>query len=363
MTERGTTILGIAAALPASILDNNTLATRFGSKEMAAIVKMAGIIERRVAAPGQCASDLALTAAERLLRAKNIDRRTIDLLMFVSQTPDYRIPTTASVLHHKLNLSENCATFDINQACSAFPYALSIAHSMVRTGTASHALILNADTLTTLIHPGDRSLVALHGDGACATLVGPCESGYGFEGFSLGTDGSGARHLLIPAGGARRPSCEETRAEARDESGCVHDADHLIMNGPAVFHFSVYNVPEVIRGALARLNMTLDAVDHVILHQANRTMLDLIYKSLRVPREKQFFCLERMGNSSGPSTPIALSEAWRAGTIRPGSRSLICSFGAGLTWGVALVRWPENADPAVPGDVVVPDEEVLSAAL
>jgi 3-oxoacyl-[acyl-carrier-protein] synthase III len=360
---RGTSIVGLAAVLPSGVLDNQELSNRFGEKETAAAVKMAGIQQRRVASAEHHASDLALTAAERLLRNSPIDRSLIDLLIFVSQTPDYRIPPTASVLHGKLSLSQSCATFDINQACSAYPYALSVAHSMIVSGTAHYALVLNADTLTKLIHPGDRSLAVLHGDGAAATLVGPCQSDAGFEGFCLGTDGCGAKHLLVPAGGSRMPLSEDTQREQIDEAGCVRTAEHLTMNGPAVFHFSLYKVPEVTREALAKLGLTMDDIDCVILHQANRTMMDLIFKSLRVPPEKRFYCLESMGNLSGPSTPVALAEAWRQGRIRPGSRTLLCSFGAGLSWGVALIRWPADADPVCPIDPVTANEDILSAAL
>jgi 3-oxoacyl-[acyl-carrier-protein] synthase-3 len=361
--RNSTTILGLAAVLPAGVLDNEQIAHRFGERAIASAVKMSGIQVRRVASCVQQASDLALTAAERLLQQMEFDRSLIDLLMFVSQTPDYKIPTTASVLHGKLGLRESCATFDVNQACSAYPYSLSIAHSMIASGIARYALIINADALTKLIHPLDRSLVVLHGDGAAATIIGPCKDSEGFAGFVLGTDGSKARHLLVPAGGSRLPCGPETKVERTDEAGCVRTDENLVMDGPAVFHFSVYKVPEVIRGALGTLEMTIDDIDMVILHQANKTMIDLIYKSLRVPPEKRFYCLETMGNSSGPSTPIALAEAWRQKRIRPGSRTLMCSFGAGLTWGVAVIRWPEDANPVPPLDPVVPDEEMLSAAL
>lgn len=359
----GVSILAISAVLPAHTLSNAELEARFGQKEMASIIKTAGIQQRRVAAPGQCASDLALTAAERLFQHKSWDRSLVDMLMFVSQTPDYRIPTTASVLHGKLGLKTDCATFDINQACSAFPYALSVAHSSVVSGQAHYALVINADTLTSLIHPNDRSLVALHGDAACATLVGPCGPEFGFEGFSLGTDGTGASHLIVPAGGMRMPSSADTRQETTDEAGCTRTHEHIKMNGPAVFHFSVYRVPEAIRDALSKIGRKLEEVDLVILHQANKMMLDLIFKSLRVPADKQFFCIENMGNSSGPSTAVALSEAWRLGRIKPGSRTLLCSFGAGLTWGISIIHWPENADPALSLDPIVREEEMLSAAL
>lgn len=360
---RGSTILGLAAVLPAGSLDNAEIVRRFGEHETAAAIKMSGVQCRRVANSTQHASDLALTAAERVLLCRKFDRALIDVLIFVSQTPDYRIPTTASILHGKLGLAQSCATFDVNQACSAYPYALGIAHATIVSGMARYVLILNADTLTKLIHPQDRSLVVLHGDGAAATLVGPCGAGEGFEGFSLGTDGSGAKHLMVPAGGSRVPCSEETRREQSDEAGCVRTAEHLAMNGPAVFHFSLYKVPEAIREALGKLQLKIDDIDCVILHQANKTMMDLIYKSLRVPQEKRFYCLETMGNSSGPSTPVALAEAWRQGRIKPGSRTLLCSFGAGLTWGTTVIQWPADANPVSDIDPVTPDEEVLSAAL
>lgn len=357
------TILGMAAVVPPGVLTNEALEQRFGKKEMDSITRMSGIVERRVVSPGQCASDLALTAAERLFRHGGFDRNLVDALFFVSQSPDYRIPATSSVLQSRLGLPHNCATFDINLACSAFPYALSLAHSMVVAGSARRVLLLNADAITTFLHPQDRSLVALHGDAACATLVGPCEDGFGFEKFTLGTDGAGARHLLVPAGGARIPLSPETRVETTDESGCVRTPEHLFMDGPAVFHFCVYKVPQVVREALAALQLTMDGIDMLILHQANKTMLSLIYKALKVPPEKQFYCLERFGNSSGPATPVALYECWRQGRIRPGSRTLICSFGGGLTWGVACIRWPEDARPALDMAPELEVGEVLSAAL
>ncbi len=357
------TILGMAAVAPSGVLTNAELEQRFGKKEMDSITRMSGIVERRVVAPGECASDLALTAAERLFRHGGFDRSLVDALLFVSQSPDYRIPTTSAVLHGKLGLQQNCATMDINLACSAFPYTLSLAHAMIVAGTARQVLLLNADAITAFLHPGDRSLVALHGDAACATLVGPCEDGVGFEKFALGTDGTGARHLLIPAGGARTPFGPETRVETTDESGCVRTPEHLFMDGPAVFHFCVYKVPQVIKEALANMQLTMDRIDMLILHQANKTMLALIYKALKVPEEKQFYCLERFGNSSGPATPLALYECWRQGRIRPGSRTLICSFGAGLTWGVACIRWPEDAHPALDMEPELKAGEVMSAAL
>src|SRR5690242_9044183 len=211
-TDR-TTILGLTAVLPETVLTNQDIIERFGERECVSALKMSGISERRVSRESQHASDLAFTAAERLMEALKFDRSKIDLLIFISQTPDFRIPTTASVLHGKLGLPQSCATFDVNQACSAYPYALSIAHSMIVSGVSHYALLLNADTLTKLIHPKDRSLVVLHGDGAAATIVGRCRTTEGFEDFLLGTDGSGAKPLVVPAGGSRHPCGPETKIE------------------------------------------------------------------------------------------------------------------------------------------------------
>jgi 3-oxoacyl-[acyl-carrier-protein] synthase III len=361
-TDR-TTILGLVAVLPETVLTNQEIVERFGERECASALKMSGISERRVSKKSQHASDLALTAAERLMRALQFDRSEIDLLIFISQTPDFKIPTTASILHGKLGLAQSCATFDVNQACSAYPYALSIAHSMIVSGVSHYALLLNADTLTKLIHPKDRSLVVLHGDGAVATIIGPCQTTEGFEGFILGTDGSGAKHLVVPAGGSRLPCAPETKLERLDAAGCVRSDENLVMDGPAVFHFSVYKVPEVIEEAMKKLGLQIEDIDLFILHQANKTMMEMIYKRLRIPVEKRFFCIESMGNSSGPSTPLALAEAWRQKRIRPGSRTLMCSFGAGLTWSIAVIKWPADANPVPDLDPVVPDLEMMSAAL
>jgi 3-oxoacyl-[acyl-carrier-protein] synthase-3 len=345
------TIIGMAGILPPCVVTNQDLEARFDPKELASINKMSGILERRVLEPGWHASDLALTAAERLLTEHKVDRSQIDLLLFVSQTPDYRIPTTAAILQHKLGLATSCAAFDVNQACAAFPYGIGIADAMIRAGSARMALLLNADAITSLVHPNDRALVPLHGDAACATLLGPALEGYGFQKTILGTDGAGA-HYLITHGNGCRPVPESA----------THPG-YLTMDGPAVFHFAISKVPPAIKAALISWGLTMNDVDLVVLHQANKTMLELIYKTCRVPAEKQFFFIERCGNLSGVACPVAMAEAWRQGRIKPGSRTLFCAFGAGMSWGVGLIRWPEDANAVVAADPFVKREEILSAAL
>jgi 3-oxoacyl-[acyl-carrier-protein] synthase-3 len=331
-------IAAIHHCVPERRLTQGELEERFGAKNVQSIAKLSGIRERRVVPPGMTAADLAYAAAERLLVDRNVDRHSVDLLVVATQTGDYQIPATACVLHERLGLGQACATFDLNLGCTAFPYALAVAQGFFASGMARRALVINADALTGVIHPQDRGLVPLHGDGAVATLLEPAMGEEGLLGFHLGTDSTGWRHLLMPASGAREPRGEETRKEETDEAGCVRTPENLRMNGPAIFHFSIHKVPEVVAEALAKFGVTLEEIDLVLLHQANRFMLEQIYKKLKVPEQKQFFYLEDVGNLSGASTPAVLSEAVRARRVQAGSLVLLVSFGVGLSWAVALVR-------------------------
>jgi 3-oxoacyl-[acyl-carrier-protein] synthase III len=344
-------ITGIHYCIPTKTIGNPELIERFGERQLKSIVKMAGIKERRVVSAGETAADLAYCAATRLFAAQQIDPQSIDLLIFASQTGDHQIPATACILHGKLGLSTNCAAFDLNLGCTSYPYTLSVAHSMLVAGVATKALLLNADALTTVIHPLDRGLVPLHGDGAVATILEATSSSAGFAGFLLGTDGTGAQHLSIPASGARIPRSDETKQEVTDESGITRTLEHLHMNGPAVFHFSVYQVPTAINAALAKFQLTIADIDLVILHQANKMMMDLIYKALEVPPEKRFYFMETVGNTSGASTPMALAEAWRQQKIQPGTKTLLASFGVGLSWGVTVINWPADVTPSINAEV------------
>jgi 3-oxoacyl-[acyl-carrier-protein] synthase-3 len=348
------TIRAIAHALPSTILSYEQLAERYGEKHVASIYKMSGIRDRRVVAPGQCASDLAAAAARRLFQYKGVDPKSIDALIFASQTPDYRIPATACKLQADLGLPEKCSTFDINQACASFIFGLQIAHSMVVAGTASKVLLLNGDALSTLIHPQDRGLATLHGDAAAATLVEPLDAEYGgLEHIEVCTAGKDFDKLLVPAGGARMPCGPDTRVEETDSSGCTRNKEQIYMDGPVIFHFVLYKIKDFLKAFLQKHSLTINDFDLVLFHQANKTMVDLLYKNLAVPPEKRYYYLEHVGNSSGASLPSLLAQAWREGKVRAGSRTLLCAFGGGLAWGAVSLRWPDDADAAVPGDVDV----------
>jgi 3-oxoacyl-[acyl-carrier-protein] synthase-3 len=348
-------IVAIAHALPETVLSYEEVERRFGAKEVASIAKMSGIKNRRVVAEGQCASDLAYAAARRLLDHTRVDPKSIDLVAYATQTPDYHMPATAAVFHGRLGLGERCCAFDIVQACSSFMHSLAVSHGLLVSGVARRALVVNADAVTSFLHPLDRGLVSLHGDGAAVALMEPSEPDRGgIEFVEFGTDGSKYDRLIIPAGAHRRPSSTATREEQTDDSGSIRTAENLFMDGPAVFHFCVYKVTAFLKKVLSDRGQSIDDYDLVLLHQANKTMMDIVYKAIGAPPAKRFYYLEENGNSGGASLPSALAEAWRAGVVKPGSRTLLCGFGAGLSWGAASIRWGDDASAAVPGSVDVP---------
>jgi 3-oxoacyl-[acyl-carrier-protein] synthase III len=351
---RTSTIRAIAHALPATSLSYEDLVARFGEKHVASIYRMSGIRDRRVVAPGQCASDLAVAAARRLFGHARVDPSSIDAVIFVSQTPDYRSPATACKLQADLGLPEKCAAFDMNQACAAFIFGLQVAHSMVVARTAARVLLLNADAVSRLVNPLDRGLVTLHGDAAVATLVEPTDPQVGgVEFIEVGVSGKDYERLIVPAGGARLPIGPTTGVEQTDAAGCTRNQEQLFMDGPAVFHFVLYKVKAFITDLLQRRHLSINDFDLILFHQANKTMVDMLYTGLGVPDEKRFYFLEHVGNSAGASLPTLLAQAWREGRVKPGSRTLIAAFGGGLSWGAISIRWPDDADAAVPGEVDV----------
>ena len=339
-----TAILATEYELGSEVLSFEQLEERFGAGPMRKVFSGSGIRNRRVAPRGVCGSDLALAAAERLLAERSLDRAGIDLVIHCTQSPDYFLPTTACVLHQRLRLSTQCACFDLNLGCSQYIYALSVAHSMISAGVSRRALVLTGDTMSQTVNPRDRSIVPLLGDGGSATLVGPAPAGHGFLGFELGTDGSGHKYLMMPAGGFRLPVSAETAIEITDAEGNTRSPQNLYMNGAAIFHFAITVVPQTIERLLARLGLTLDQMDLVLFHQANKFMLDYLLKKLKIPPEKTHIFLEDIGNTSGSTMPILLKEAGRAGKLKPGALVLMIVFGVGLSWAATVMRWADGAE-------------------
>jgi 3-oxoacyl-[acyl-carrier-protein] synthase III len=342
MELKSTAILAVEGELGGQVLTHEELKTRFGAEQMQKVLSGAGIRNRRIAPEGVCGSDMAYNAALRLMQQNNIDPQSIDLLIFCTQSPDHWMPTTACIMHERLGLKKQCAAFDINLGCSQYIYGLSVAHSMLMSGCASRALVLTGDTMSRTVHPRDRSVVPLMGDGGSATLIGVVDAGEGFLGFELGTDGSGHQYLTIPAGGARMPISEKTRVEEQDAEGNVRTLENLHMNGAAIFHFAISVVPPTIKSILQKLSLSFEDIDVFLFHQANKFMLDYLVKKLKIPAEKTHFYIEDVGNTSGSTIPILLADAIQQDKIKAGNTVLAIGFGVGLSWAATVMRWPKK---------------------
>ncbi len=332
-------IRAIATYLPARILDNDALAAAFPDRPAEKIFDKLGIRERRIAAPGETAADLAYGAACRLFDSGVVARDEIDFLILCTQAPDYILPTSACLLQSRLGLSTATGAFDINLGCSGFVYGLSIATGLIASGAARNVLLLTADTYSKFINDGDRSVRTLFGDGAAATLVGPAAPrGAAIGPFVFGTDGRGANSLIVPTGGARRARSPETALAAQDAAGNTRAADDLYMNGAGVMSFSLKVVPAAITELLDKTGLTRDDIDFFVLHQANKFMLDALAKALRVPAEKVPRFYEAVGNTVSSSIPFLLEDMLATGRIRPGMRLVLVGFGVGLSWSATLVQ-------------------------
>lgn len=337
-------IQAIEHYLPERRLTNDELAALYPGWSADKILEKTGIRERRVVADGETAADLGFCATEALLRKSGVDREKVDLLLYCTQSPDYFLPTTACILQDRLRLPTSTAAFDYNLGCSAFPYGLAMARSMIEGGIASNALLVMGETYSRYIHPMDKSVRTLFGDAGSATLITAVERDAPTLGpFLLGTDGSGAQNLIVPRGGARLGASSEALAETTDESGNVRTEAHLYMNGPAILEFTIRRIPAVVRELLAKAGLTMDDIQHVVLHQANEYMLRYLQKQLKVPNEKFAVHFADCGNTVSSTIPIVLQQLAETGRLSAGDRVMTVGFGVGYSWGANLIVWSPDS--------------------
>ncbi len=338
LTYSNLTIEGIAACVPKSVVTTNESAKDLLSeKEISKVIKATGVEERRVADADTCASDLCFKAAEKLLQEMNIDRNTIDVLIFVSQTPDYRIPATSILLQKRLGLSKNVAAFDVNLGCSGYVYGLSMAYNYALQPNVRRVLLLVGDTATKFVSDKDRTTGLLFGDGGTATLVGKKEQ-HPISYFSLNSDGAGEDALKIESGGYRNPSSLDSLKEVADEDGNVKTAEQLYMNGAEVFNFTIREVPNDILTLLEYAEQDLTQVDYLVFHQANRFIFNYLAKKLKYPKEQIPVSIDKFGNTTSLSVGLTIVNNLRE-IINKGEncRLLLSGFGIGLSWATALV--------------------------
>jgi 3-oxoacyl-[acyl-carrier-protein] synthase-3 len=325
----------IAHFLPLRLRTNADLIALNPSWNDDAIYRKTGIRARPIADPEQTAQDLGYLAIEELFRNEKIDRATVDVLIFVTESPDYLVPPSACILQHRLGLSPHAASFDVNLGCSGFVYGLMLARSLILSRTASRVLLVCAETYSRYCDPHDLATVTLFGDGAAAALISDERTGSLAEiGTSvLGTDGSGYQDLIVENGGARSPDSADLMRKSDPKKRI------LKMNGPEVFRFALDRVKPACEELLSRLGKTWNDVDVCLCHQANRFMLESLRTELNLPVEKLPIDVEQIGNLSTASLPVFISRWVAAENWRTARTTLAIGFGVGYSWGVAWLTW------------------------
>ena len=332
-------IIGWGSHVPEKVLTNADL-EQIVDTDDEWIRTRTGIEERHVVVdPKETSATLAVHAARKALAVADVHPSKIDLIICATSSPEYIFPATACVVQDALGAT-NAGAFDLSVACSGFVYALSMARGHILAGDAEYVLVLGAETLSRLVDWTDRGTCVLFGDGAGAMLVAASDVPGGITAIELGSDGSGANSLSVPAGGSAMPTSLET----------VSNGSHFItMDGKAVFRFATRVMAEATRRVLDRAGMTTDDVDLVIPHQANlRIIQNSVLRQLKIPEDKTFVNLQKYGNTSTASIPIALCEAIEQGRVQPGDNIVFVGFGGGLSWGACSVRWsvPVDRPPA-----------------
>jgi len=320
--------------LPSSIRSNKELAEKFGRWDPENMEKKVGIRERRIASPDETAADLAFHAAEKVL--KNYNREHIDMLIFCTQSPDYFLPTSACLLQERLRLPNTTAAFDFNQGCSGYIYGLSMAKAYINSGIANTVLLLTAETYSKHIHEKDLGNQSIFGDGAAATIIERSDKEHIFD-FILGSDGSGKENLIVKNGGFRNQNTINA-VPKETSSGDIYTDNHIFMNGPEIFNFTIKAVPQAVNACLEKNKLSLDEINYVIFHQANKFMIDYLRKKLKISPDKFYSNMLLTGNTVSATIPIAMKDAYEKNLIRSGDKVLLCGFGVGYSWGAVVIE-------------------------
>jgi 3-oxoacyl-[acyl-carrier-protein] synthase-3 len=323
-------ITGLGSHVPERVVTNDDLSTMMDTSDEW-IVERTGIRERRIAAPEEALSDLALPAAREALADAGLEGSDVDLLIVATVTPDMAFPATAAILAEQLGAHE-AGAYDLSAGCTGFMYAVAQAYGMLAGGLAQRALVVGGDVLSKILDWNDRGTAVLFGDGAGAVVMERVGEG-GFLGFELGADGSGGPQLYLPAGGSRTPATEDSVAERL----------HFVqMNGREVFKFATRVLVTSAEAVLAECGRTVDEVDVYVPHQANVRIIDYATQKLGIPEDRVVIDVDRYGNTSSGSIPLALADAKADGRLAAGRLVLMTGMGAGLTWGSGLIEWTDG---------------------
>ena len=321
-------ITGLGVHVPDRVLTNADLSKLVDTNDEW-ILERTGISERRIAADDEALTDICLPAARRALEMAGADPRSIDLLIVATVTPDMAFPSSSALLADTLGMPD-AAAYDLSAGCTGFVYALVQAHAMLVAGLSKRALVVGGDVLSKILDWTDRSTLVLFGDGAGAVVMEPVDAG-GFLGFELGADGAGGANLWLPGSGSRRFDEPEK---------------HVKMNGREVFKFATRVMVSSAEAILGECDLEVDDVDVYVPHQANVRIIDHAARKLGFPQEKTVVNVNKYGNTSSGSIPLALADAADDGRLEPGKLVLLTGMGAGLTWGSALIEWTHQTTGA-----------------
>ena len=326
-------IKDISYTIPSFVVTNEDLVKEFPTWNVDKITEKIGISERHVVTQDETALDLAIEAAESLFKNNVAKKEEIDFVIYCTQSPDYKLPSSACIIQDKLGLSTRCGAFDYNLGCSGYVYGLAIAKGFVESGVASNVLLLTGETYTKYIHPKDKGNRSIFGDGASATVVS--NDGFAEIGnFVLGTDGSGADSLIVKTGGSRYPVSRNDLTFT--DKGTPVSSDHLQMDGQEIFAFTLIRVPKMLKEVLRVNQIEKEDVDLFVFHQANKYMLDNLQRKLKIENDRFFVDYEKVGNTVSSTIPIALCHARKQGVLK--GNVMLAGFGVGLSWAAVNLK-------------------------
>lgn len=317
-------------------MTNEELVKEFPEWSVDKVAQKVGVDTRHIAASQETAGDMAEKAARRLFDEHNLSPKSIDFLLLCTQSPDYFLPSTACILQDRLGIPASAGAFDYNLGCSGCIYGMAVAKGLIAAGIAKNVLLLTAETYNKFLHPQDKSNRSIFGDGAAACLIST--EGFAEIGdFALGTDGSGANHLIVKTGAARQKTATGKCVE--DEEGHLWYDDYLYMNGSAIFNFTLDTVPLMMSQILEKNRLSTDNIDYYIFHQANKFMLNTIRKFCVLPKDKFYVNLAETGNTVSSTVLIGLKDCMDKDLLVTGAKVMITGFGVGLSWGGTILTF------------------------
>lgn len=329
-------LVGISACVPKKIISNSKH-PYFSEEQMSAFISSTGVNERRIAESSQTTADFCLEAAEDLIKKLAWDKSEIDVLIFVSQTADYKLPVTSAILQDRLGLPTTCLAMDIPLGCSGYVYGISSIASLLSLGPLKKGLLLVGETNSKVVSPYDKSTEPLFGDAgtASAFIYDPTSEPIPFD---LGTDGSGYKAIIIPAGGSRNLADEKAMEYVKVEEGITRNQCSLVMDGMDVFSFGISKAPANVKDLLTYANRDIESIDYFVFHQANLFMNNKITKKLKIPSEKVPYTLGKFGNTSSATIPLTIVSELKDSLTNSKADVLCCGFGVGLSWGSCILN-------------------------